>query len=295
MTEPALVAAAGAVVLRRESGQSQVLLVHRPKYDDWSFPKGKLDPYEPARTAAVREVLEETGLRIRLGPPLADQAYLFGPRQDRTKLVHYWVGRARDDDDVTSYEPNDEIDEVRWVEHDRARKMLTYQRDRVTLHEALPFARRTHPIVVLRHAEARSRKTWKGNDRKRTLTRRGERQADRLPPVLDAYGIERLVSSSSRRCWTTLTPYAEAAGVEIEQTGVLSEEDATEDGVADVVAWLTNLREAVAVCSHRPVLPAIFEALGVDPPELDLAAMLVVHHRHGRIAALERIPAPAGG
>ncbi len=294
MTEPALVTAAGAVVLRRAAGRSQVLLVHRPKYDDWSFPKGKLDLYEPVRTAAVREVLEETGVHIRLGPPLADQSYLFGPGRDRTKVVHYWVGRARGDDDVSSYAPNAEIDDVRWVDVEEAHRSLSYPRDRVTLTEALPFARRTQPLIVVRHAQARDRKSWKGDDRERTLTRYGEHQADRLPPVLEAYGIERLVSSSSRRCWTTLAPYGVMADLQIEVTDDLTEEDATAAVIDDEVDWLLDLGEAVAVCSHRPVLPMIFEALGIDPPSLDLAAMVVLHHRHGRIAALERIAAPSG-
>ena len=298
MTEPVLVVAAGAVVLRRkkrgDQGRTEVLLVHRPKYDDWSFPKGKLDPHEPARTAAVREVLEETGVHIRLGPPLTDQAYVYGPRQDRTKHVHYWVGRARGDDDVSAYERNEEIDDVRWVDTEEAGRLLSYTRDRATLVEALPFARRTHPFVVVRHAQARDRRAWKADDRERTLTRFGERQAERLPPVLEAYGVERLVSSSSRRCWTTLAPYGVAVDRKIEVTDVLAVEDATEEDVTDEIDWLLDLKEPVAVCSHREVLPWIFEALGIDPPPIDKGAMLVVHHRHGRIAAIERIPAPSG-
>src|SRR3954454_9590960 len=91
-----IVVAAGAVVLRRWSGRSQVLLVHRPKYDDWSFPKGKLDPRENIRAAAGREVFEETGLEITLGPPLAGQTSLFGPEPRLAKVVHYWVGRTGD-------------------------------------------------------------------------------------------------------------------------------------------------------------------------------------------------------
>jgi len=240
----------------------------------------------------LREVLEETGVAIRLGPPLESQAYTFGPRHDRVKLVHYWVGRARGEDDVTSYQPNAEIDEVRWVEVEAAHRLLTYARDRATLHEAMPFVRKTYPLVVLRHAEARARRTWKGDDRERTLTVHGEHQAERLPPVLEAYGIERLVSSSSRRCWTTLAPYGVLADLQVEVTDELAEEDATDVGVVEEVEWLVDLRRPAVVCSHRPVLPLIFDALGIDPPELDLGAMVVVHHRQGRIAAIERIAAP---
>jgi phosphohistidine phosphatase SixA len=239
-------------------------------------------------------VLEETGVHIRLGPPLTDQTYVYGPRQDRTKHVHYWVGRARGGDDVSAYEPNEEIDDVRWVDAEEAAELLSYSRDRETLTEALPFARRTHPFIVLRHAQARDRDAWKGDDRERTLTRYGERQADRLPPVLEAYGVERLVSSSSRRCWTTLAPYGVEVDREIEVTDVLSVEDAAEEGVTDEVAWLLDLAEPVVVCTHRQVLPLVFEALGMDPAPVDKGAMVVVHHRHGRIAAIERIPAPSG-
>jgi len=294
MADSGVVVAAGAVVLRRRSGDSEVVLVHRPKYDDWGFPKGKLDPGESVRTAAVREVREETGVHIGLGPPLSPQVYLVGNGRPAAKVVHYWVGRCRGDDDLAGYARNDEIDDLRWVGADKACRLLTYAHDRATLAEALPFARRTDPLLVVRHAKARSKKTWKGDDRERTLTKYGERQAARLPPLLEAYGVERLLSSSSRRCWTTLAPYGVAADLEIEVTDALSQEEATETGVAEEVDWLVDLNEPAAVCSHRPVLPMIFEALFVDPPALDLAATLVVHHRRGRIAALERIPAPPG-
>ena len=115
------VLAAGAVVFR--SG-GQVLLVHRPRYDDWSFPKGKLDPGEHAAVAAVREVAEETGLRVRLGPPLSPQRYEVSG--GRTKHVSYWIGRAVGGDDVSAYRPNDEIDAVEWVPVEEAADRLSY-------------------------------------------------------------------------------------------------------------------------------------------------------------------------
>src|SRR6476620_3214253 len=98
---PGEVRAAGAVALRK----GRVLLVHRPAYDDWSFPKGKLDPGELSAAAAVREVAEETGLHVRLGIPLGRQAY---PSGSRTKVVDYWVGRVLGDPDVSSYLVNSE-------------------------------------------------------------------------------------------------------------------------------------------------------------------------------------------
>jgi 8-oxo-dGTP diphosphatase len=176
---------------------------------------------------------------------------------------------------------------------DEAAGLLTYERDAATVEEARPFVRRTHPLVVVRHAEARDRESWDGRDERRPLTEEGERQARLIVPVLAAYGVERLVSSSSTRCWTTLAPYGVAAGLDIEETDELSEEHWTDEGVAEEAEALYDLRRPVAVCSHRKVLPRLFEELGIDPPALDPAALVVVHHRKGRLAALERIPAPS--
>ena len=219
------VVSAGAVVL---GPAATVLLVHRPKYDDWSFPKGKLDRGEHATAAAVREVEEETGVRVRLGVPLASQRY---PIRVGTKLVHYWVGRAVGDGDVGGYEPNAEIDEVAWFPIDKARRRLTYQFDIDTLDEALAHAQKTRTLVILRHSHARSRKTWRGDDEERPLLATGKHHAERLVPVLSAYDVRRLVSSSSTRCVQTLEPYAAATGRKLRTDDQFSEEGASPKAV----------------------------------------------------------------
>ena len=276
------VLAAGAVVFGR--GRT-VLLVHRPRYDDWSFPKGKLDPGEHPVAAAVREVAEETGLRVRLGPPLPAQRYRNGG--DRMKTVHYWTGRAVDGEDVSGYEPNDEIDAVAWVDHEDAAHRLTYPHDRETLGRALELRRRTHALVVVRHGAARSRKAWRGDDRQRTLVHLGHRQAQALVPLLEAYDVGRVLTSSSTRCVETVRPYADAAGWKLEPDDGLSEEDASVESVVRVVDELLAGDAGAVLCTHRPVLPAVFDALGVDNPQLDPAGMLVAHVRQGRVVATE--------
>lgn len=278
--------AAGVVAFR--PGR-EVLLVHRPKYDDWSFPKGKLDPGEHAVAAAVREVAEETGVHVRLGPPLSSQRY---PVARRMKTVHYWTGRVVGDDDVSTYRPNDEIDAVAWVRLDEAPALLTYDHDRDTLAEALKVRRRSRAVVVLRHGQARSRSAWRGEDAARPLVRPGEVEADRLVPLLAAYDVTRVVTSTSTRCVQTVQPYAETAGLELDLRPRLSEEHATERAVTRIVEDALAADAGSVVCTHRPVLPLVYDAAGLEPPaegeELKPAEMLVLHVRKGDVVAVER-------
>jgi 8-oxo-dGTP diphosphatase len=120
-----LVRAAGGVVTRGGENGTEFLVVHRPRYDDWSLPKGKLEPGESAEAGAIREIAEETGVEVRLGAALPDHEYI--DRHGRPKIVHYWemtpVGR-------TSWSPNDEVDETRWIGAAEAATLLSYENDR---------------------------------------------------------------------------------------------------------------------------------------------------------------------
>lgn len=118
-----VVRAAGGVVWREGPQGVEVLLVHRPKYDDWSLPKGKLEPGEADEDGALREVEEETGLRCRLGPEVGRVRYR--DRRDRPKVVRYWAMRKVDG----RFTPHDEVDEVRWVSVAEAAKLASYERD----------------------------------------------------------------------------------------------------------------------------------------------------------------------
>ena len=280
--QPPDVLAAGAVVLREGK---QVLLVHRPRYDDWSFPKGKLDRGEHALRAAVREVEEETGLVVRLGPALPSQRYSVGMRM---KTVCYWVGHTVLSDDISHYWPNDEIDDLRWVSIAKAPELLSYPHDRKTLRKARPWREPTKTLVIVRHALARSRRAWRGDDPVRPLLKTGTQQAQRLVPLLASYDVTRVVTSGSERCLRTVTPYAEQRGLKVRSRDELSEEGFTRDGVRTLITRLVAREENSVVCSHRPVLPWVCEALGIDPIKLDPGAFLVVHHRAGVVLATEQ-------
>ena len=200
------VVAAGAVVGRKGPQGREVLLVHRPKYDDWSFPKGKQDPGEHVTHTAVREVLEETGVEIRLGVPLLPQLYAVSG--GRAKKVHYWVGHVLGDDDVSGYEINEEVDEVGWFDLDSAKQKLTYLDDLDLIEQYGSRQKKTAALVVVRHAKAVKRSTWDEPDPLRPLSPEGDEQAVALSPMLHAYGVSRALTSTSTRCVQTFAPFA---------------------------------------------------------------------------------------
>ncbi|UYM03624.1 NUDIX hydrolase [Solicola gregarius] len=284
--------AAGAVTWRRVGGHTELLMIHRPKYDDWTFPKGKLDRGERHVQASVREVEEETGVRVRLGVPLLAHEY---PMRGNaaTKRVQYWSARPVGGDDVASYAPNHEVDGVRWVRLRDVAALLTYDRDRDVLARFRALKRRKHhktrTLVVVRHAAARARSRWKGPDTERTLTRNGERQAVRMAPILTAYGVRDVVSSDAQRCVATVTPYADSVGTDIVLEPRLAEDGARRKRVRKATYDLLDDRAPVVAATHRPVLPYVTDALGLDITEpLMPGELLVVHHRDGDVVATER-------
>lgn len=280
--------AAGAVVWREAAGRIQLLLVHRGRYDDWTFPKGKLDPGEGLPVAAVREVGEETGLDVCLGVPLATLEYEL--RAGGTKRVSYWSARPRGDGEL-DYEPNDEVDAVRWADVDETATLLTHDTDRHVLGGFVAETADGHhlaaPLVLLRHAKALPRRDWDGDDRRRPLADLGHDQAKRLVPLLRAYGVSKVVSSDSKRCLQTIAPYADAEGLEVVRDRGLSQEDATRKRIAKRAPQLLRGRAPTVVCTHRPVLPMLFDHLGVDDTSLRPGQLVVLHRGAASVAAAE--------
>jgi 8-oxo-(d)GTP phosphatase len=294
-----------------------VALVHRPKYDDWSWAKGKLDPGEPWPVAATRETQEETGLQVRLGIPLPPASYIVLDRtgQPTTKQVRYWAAAVAGG----SGELVHEIDEVRWLDVSAAHDRLDYARDRDQLRAVVRADAQgrlaTWPLAVVRHAKAKPRGSWKRPDQARPLDARGQSRAQAIVPLLAAYGVRRLVSSSARRCADTLRPYAASAGLPLRLKDGLSEEGFAADAQRSSHHLLRLLERGApaAVCTHGPVLPSLLEALrarvdedadgatgafvDLTPPEDEPMAKgeVLVCHLVGtgdaaRVVAVERYP-----
>jgi len=270
------VSAAGTVAVRQRGGETEVLLVHRPRYGDWSLPKGKLIECEYLPVCAVRETLEESGVRVRLGAPLDRIAYDI---DSGVKTVSYWYAEVAQS---SRFKPCDEVDRRRWLPVEKAIAKSSYPEEPALIRQAVALASST-PVLIVRHGKAMARAAWDGRDQDRPLAERGRRQSALLVGLLNAFGVGRAVSSSSARCMSTLEPFAQAQHLVLEGADALTEEDAERDTDAVValmkqlVAQTVESGVPLAVCGHRPVLPAMFKALGVPNRRIQPATCVVAH------------------
>jgi 8-oxo-dGTP pyrophosphatase MutT (NUDIX family)/phosphohistidine phosphatase SixA len=282
--------AGGAVVTREDPTRgTEVVIIHRKRYDDWTLPKGKVEAGEPVPVCAVREVLEETGVTIRLGVPLDSITYEAG--NAGLKKVDYWGGAVLNS---VGRAPDAEVDVVSWLPVRAALSQLTYSHDHFLVQQYLDQPPTT-PLIILRHAKAMDRKDWSRKDSARPINSRGRRQSKQLIPLLEAYGVTKIVSSTSTRCVATVLPYAHQHELALDTYSLLTEEEG-EDDPKSVGKLMRKVRDATlesgeptAVCIHRPVLPHILDALEIPPTTLVTGEFLVAHlGADGAVHALER-------
>ncbi|MGB3373745.1 MAG: NUDIX domain-containing protein [Microbacterium sp.] len=267
MTDTA-VFAAGAVVWRLVEGKLRILLIHRTKYRDVTLPKGKVDPGEMLAQTAVREVHEETGIKVALGVPVGVSKYWMRPK--RQKVVHYWAAEATDDAiRASTFVPNGEIAAIEWLSLKKARARLSYPVDVEILDSFAGLVDdgvlHTFPLILLRHAKAVSRADWGGADATRPLTEKGHRQAKAIVAPLRAFGVRRIISSDAERCLQTIAPLQKKISHTARVTKKISQ-DSWDDGTADIRAVMGHRirsRKAAVLCSHRPVLPAILTEMAL--------------------------------
>jgi 8-oxo-dGTP diphosphatase len=294
--------AAGAVLYRTAGRGVEVALIHRPRRDDWSFPKGKVEPGEHVLLAAVREVTEETGIRPVLGRPLATVRYQV---EGRPKRVDYWASRVDDPPPRPVMDPG-EVDAVEWLPVRAARKRLTYAHDEKLLDRLVSPAGDgedpgdTVPCILLRHASAGRKSAWRGDDLLRPLDERGQADAQTLTELLACYAPQRVISSAAERCLGTVRPYAQRIGAVIEAEPAFTAPSGSEDdrsaAAKQRMSELLAQPSPMVICAHGENLPVLLDqALTVldstrpagewTPPK---AGFWVLHIRGTQLSALER-------
>ncbi|GLB67527.1 ADP-ribose pyrophosphatase [Arthrobacter mangrovi] len=267
------VTAAGALCWRARRGRLEVLLIHRPRYDDWSWPKGKLDAGETNPECAVREVMEEVDVTVQLGIPLPSIEY---PVASGLKKVYYWAAKL---EKCTPRPDGSEVDEIRWCTPDEASRMLSNPSDREPLQALVDAHRRdeleTYPFVVVRHAKARPRSSWARPEGERPLAATGQRQALAVSRLLGAWKPKRIVSSPWTRCMQTIMPYAQFTNGRIRTVDAITEHSAHRNPkkARAAIKGLLDKRKSTAVCTHRPVLPQVIKVLSAHASD-ELAAQL---------------------
>lgn len=254
------IVAAGGVPWRRDDGELRLAVVHRPRYDDWSFPKGKLSYAEPPLRAAVREVTEETGLRLVVGRRLLRTSY---ESAEGPKTVDYWSMRADGE-----FVANDETDGLDWLTPEQTLHRLTYADDRALVADLLTVPLEPVRVLLVRHARAGDSEDWSGPDHDRPLDGRGVAEARALAEVLPVFGPDRVVSADPVRCRQTVQPLAERLGLQVGSASEFGEEryaGAPATALA-VLATMLNADSVTAVCSQGGVIPDLLELLLASSP-----------------------------
>lgn len=287
--------AAGAVLWRHgDNGTAEVAVIHRPRYDDWSLAKGKVDPGESLASCCVREIAEETGYQVQLGSLLGSVNY---PVQGRTKVVFYWNA------EVTGgkFRKNDEVNKLRWLSVNEAHDKLTYDTDRRVLEQAAirhDDAVDTR-VLYVRHAKAHDRKTWSGDDNLRPLHKKGRRQAEFLVPMLNAYKPTALYSAEPARCQSTVAPLSDALSLP-----VTTEQIVGDAGLDDIAAATARFREIATgggvpvIVSQGGIMPEIIETLAaeadfdIEPREFKKAGTWVLALREGKLVGADYLASP---
>jgi 8-oxo-(d)GTP phosphatase len=242
----------------------EIAVIHRPRYDDWSLPKGKVDPGETAPVAAVREVFEETGHHAILGRRLVTVSYPIDPG---VKKVYYWAARSTGGE----FTPGREVDELVWLPIADAITRLHYAADRKVVRRFAKQPLGTKTVLVVRHGTAGSKSRFSGDDTKRPLDKRGRAQAEALVPQLLAFGATDVYAADRVRCHQTVEPLAAELGVPIQNETTLTEEAYAKNPkrARRRVLRIAAQKGTPVICSQGKVIPDLIawwcERDGVSP------------------------------
>jgi 8-oxo-(d)GTP phosphatase len=289
------VLAAGAVLWRHNGDPltPEVAIIHRPRYDDWSLPKGKVDPGETEPVTAVREVHEETGYASILGRRLAAVSY---PVEQGIKKVRYWAARTVGGD----FDPNDEVDDLKWLPVSEALKQLEYPHDRKVLRRFAKQPIDTKTVLIVRHGTAGSKSRYKGDDRKRPLDKRGRAQAESLVGVLLSFGADVLYAADRVRCHQTLEPLGEELGASIQDESALTEEAYADNRKAarHRILEIAAADGTPVICTQGKVIPDLIawwcdrDGVRPDKSRNRKGSMWVMSLSNERLIAADHIGSP---
>lgn len=283
------ITAAGGVVWRMRDGAPEVLVIHRPRYDDWTLPKGKLLPNESELAAAVREVEEEVGATVAVQQRIGTIKYYVG---DARKKVTYWSMLYRSGE----FTPNDEVDAVEWLRVGRAYQRLTYNVDRSVLSDFSSSPVADSVIVLLRHAKAGKRTDWRGDDALRPLDPGGQRQAEQLASLLAVFAPTSIYAADRVRCVQTVEPLAAALDLRVRVEPAFCDDnyDDSPGGTATTLMALAKPGKVSVVCSQGLTIPALIDRLGpgVRSSETRKGGWWVLTVVDGEVVAADQYDAP---
>jgi 8-oxo-dGTP pyrophosphatase MutT (NUDIX family)/phosphohistidine phosphatase SixA len=254
--------AAGGVVTRRNGRSREFLVIHRPQYDDWSLPKGKLEYGERFSAAAAREIEEEAGSKTAQIARLGSVGY--NTSESTPKVVRYWLFEHVSG----KFSPNDEVDEVRWLRAADALQLLTYPRDRNVFSWGATVVDRPRAgsVFLVRRAKAGERASWAGDDSVRPLTKAGRLQALAVGGALSAWPVGRIATSSDDRCVQTVDPLADAIHERVRKDARLAE-GASKNDLLDILAGMDG--KTAVLCTHGDEIGRLLDAVAAGGALLD--------------------------
>lgn len=282
--------AAGSVVADVDGTEPRFLIVHRPEYEDWSLPKGKLNKGETFLEAAIRETREETGFLGKKARSIGTVGYL--TKAGNPKVVRWWLTTPK----TGKFKKNSEVDQIKWATFDEAIEILQYSNDKTVLDRAndLVLERSAGWVHLVRHASAGVRDRTDPDDEGRGIDDLGKRQRRAIRDTLLGYPITRIGSSQFNRCVQTVQEISDTIGIPVER----------EMGLADgahphrLVALIYELQqEAAVLCSHGDLIGGLVgrlfaEGVPMDGPmEWEKGSMWHLRTVEGRVVSGSYVPA----
>ena len=286
-----MIRAAGALLWRESNERTiEIALIHRPKYDDWTLPKGKIEEGETALQCAHRELIEETGIKASFTRQLGNVEY---EESGQRKRVIFWSAQCALD--ASTFIPNEEVDVLKWLAPDQALAKASHDSDRQMIESFLSQTPHTDTLIILRHTKALERGDWDEVDSERTLDEVGFDQAQLLIKHLEPFAIEEVYTSDYVRCVQTVTPLAHSRGLTISQVPSLNEETFEEDPLRSVsfANALKQDEKNILICSHNPVIPTMLRGIlntklkNKDLIKLEPGDAWIVHRVQGEIVGLD--------